>query len=95
MNDKVMREVMSLELSSFPAAGITGSKGSLQQARSETSSRSQQTRDSEARVSENRSKVSNKSKDSRKLTHIRLINLLPLVIRRLFALCHQVRNGMS
>ena len=29
------------------------------------------------------------------LTHISLINLLPLVIRRLFALCHQVRNGMS
>ena len=71
MNDKVMHEAqsykMSLEPSSFPAAGITGSKGSLQQIRSETSSRSHKTRDSEARVSENRSKVSNKSKDSRKL----------------------------
>ena len=71
MNDKVMHEAqsykMSLEPSSFPAAGITGSKGSLQQTRSETSSRSHKTRDSEARVSENRSKVSNKSKDSRKL----------------------------
>ena len=59
--------MMSLEPSSFPAAGISGSKGSLQQTRSETSSRSHQTRDSEAPVSENRSKVSNKSKDSRKL----------------------------
>ena len=71
MNNKVMHEAqsykMSLEPSSFPAAGITGSKGSLQQTRSETSSRSHKTRDSEAPVSENRSKVSNKSKDSRKL----------------------------
>ena len=59
---------MSLEPSSIPAAGITGSsKGSLQQTRSETSSRSHKTRDSEARVPENRFKVSNKSKDSRKL----------------------------
>ena len=71
MNDKVMHEAqsykMSLEPSSFPAAGITGSKGSLQQTRSETSSHSHKTSDSAARVSENRSKVSNKSKDSRKL----------------------------
>ena len=71
MNDKVMHEaqsyLMSLEPSSFPAAGITGSKGSLQQTRSETSSRSHKTRDSEARVCENRSKIPNKSKDSRKL----------------------------
>ena len=71
MNDKTMHEAqsykMSLEASSFLAAGITGSKGSLQQTRSEASSRSHKTRDSEARVSENRSKVSNKSKDSRKL----------------------------
>ena len=71
MNDKVMHEAqsykMSLEPSSFPAAGITGSKGSLQQTRSETSSRSHKTSDSAARISENRSKVSNKSKDSRKL----------------------------
>ena len=70
-NDKTMHEAqsykMSLEASSFLAAGITGSKGSLQQTRSETSSRSHKTRDSEARVSENRSKVSNMSKDSRKL----------------------------
>ena len=57
---------MSLELSSVSAAGITGSKGSLQRTRSESSSRSHKTRDSEARVSENRSKVSNKSKESRK-----------------------------
>ena len=52
MNDKVMHEAqsykMSLETSSFPAAGITGSKGSLRQTRSETSSRSHKTRDSEA-----------------------------------------------
>ena len=99
MNDKVLHEAqsykMSLEPFSFSAAGITESKGSLQQTRSETSSRSHKTRDSEARVSENRSKVSNNSKDSRNLTHICLINLLPLVIRRLFSLCHQVRNGMS
>ena len=71
MNDKVMHEAqsykISLEPSSFPAARITRSKGSLQQNRSETSSRSHKTKDSEARVSENRSKVSNKSKDSRKL----------------------------
>ena len=71
MNNKVMHEAqsykMSLEPSSFPAAGITGSKGSLQQTRSETSSHSHKTSDSAARVSENRSKVSNKSKDSRKL----------------------------
>ena len=71
MNNKVIHEAqnykMSLKPSSFPAAGLTGSKGSLQQTRSETSSRSHKTRDSEARVSENRSKVSNKSKDSRKL----------------------------
>ena len=58
---------MSLEPSSISAAGHTGSKGSLQQTRSETSSRSHKTRDSEARVSGNRSKVSNKTKDSRKL----------------------------
>ena len=58
---------MRLEPSSFSAAGITGSKGSLQQTRSETFSRLHKTRDSEARVSENRSKVSNKTKDSRKL----------------------------
>ena len=67
MNDNVMHEAQSyktsLEPSSFPTAGITGSKGSLQQTRSETSSRSHKTRVSEARVSENRSKVSNKSKD--------------------------------
>ena len=71
MNDKVMHEAQSYKISleplSFPAAGITGSKGSLQQTRSETSSRSHKTRDSEARVSENRSKVSNKTKDNRKL----------------------------
>ena len=71
MNDKVMHEAqsykMSLEPSSISAAGITGSKGSLQQTRSETFSFSHKTRDSEARVSENRSKVSNKSRDSRKL----------------------------
>ena len=71
MNNKVMHEAqsykMSLVPSSFPAAGITGSRGSLQQARSETSSSLHQTRDSESRVSENRSKVSNKSNDSRKL----------------------------
>ena len=52
MNDKVIHEAqsykMSLEPSSFPAARITGSKGSLQQTRSETSSRSHKTRDSEA-----------------------------------------------
>ena len=70
MNDEVIHEAqsykMSLETSSFPAAGITGSKGSLQQTRSETSSRLHKTRDSEARVSENRSKVSNKSKENRK-----------------------------
>ena len=64
---EAMSYKMSLEPSSFPAAGITGSKGSLQQTRSETSSRSHKTRDSEARVCENRSQVSNKSKDSRKL----------------------------
>ena len=58
---------MSLEPSSFPAPGITGSKGSLQQTRFETSSRSDKTIDSKARVSENRSNVSNWSKDSRKL----------------------------
>ena len=43
MNNKVMHEAhnykMSLEPSSFLAAGITGGKGSLQQTRSETSSR--------------------------------------------------------
>ena len=70
MNDKVMHEAqsykMSLEPSPFSAAGITGSKGSVQQTGSETSSRWHKTRDSEARVSENRSKVSNKSKESRK-----------------------------
>ena len=58
---------MSLDTSSFPAPGITGSMGSSQQTRSETSSHSHKTRDSEARLSENRSKVSKKSKDSRKL----------------------------
>ena len=71
MNDKVMHEAhtckMSLEPSSFSAAGITGSEGALQQTMSETSSRSHKTRDSEARVSENRSNVYNKSKDNRKL----------------------------
>ena len=50
---------MSLEPSSFSAAAITGSKGSLQQTRNETSSRSHKTRNSVARVSKNRSKVSN------------------------------------
>ena len=71
MNNKVMHEAqsykMSLELLSFPSPGITRSKGSLQQTRSETSSLPHKTRDSGAGVSENKSKVSNKSKDSRKL----------------------------
>ena len=71
MNDKVMQEAqsynMSLEPSSIPAPGITGSKGSLQQTRSETSSGSQKLRDSEAPVNGNSSKVSNKSKESRQL----------------------------
>ena len=71
MNDKVMHGAqsykMSLERSSFPAPGVTGSKGSLQQTSPETSSRSHKTRNSEARVSKNRYQVSNKSKDSRKL----------------------------
>ena len=71
MNNKVMHEAqiykMILDPSLFSAAGVTGSNGSFQQTRSETSSRSHKTRDSEARVSENRSKVSNKSKDTRKL----------------------------
>ena len=70
MNDKVMHEAqsykMGLESSSLPAPGLTWSKGSLQQTRSETSSCSHKTRYSEARVSENRSKVSNKSRESRK-----------------------------
>ena len=57
---------MSLELSSFLAPDSTLRKGSLQQTRSNTSSRSLKTRDSEARVSENRSRVSIKSKESRK-----------------------------
>ena len=47
MFDKVIHEAqsykMSLEPSSFLAAGITGSKGSLQQTRSEKSSRSRKT----------------------------------------------------
>ena len=51
---------------SFPASGITGSQGSLQKTRTETSSGSHKTKDSEARVSENRSKVSKNSKESRK-----------------------------
>ena len=71
MNDKVLDEAqgykMSLEPSSFSAPGITGSKESLHQTTSETSSRSHKTRDSETPVSENRSKVSSKSKDSRQL----------------------------
>ena len=57
---------MSLEPSSFPATCITGNKESLQETRSETFSRSDKTRDSEARVPENRSNVSNKSKESKK-----------------------------
>ena len=48
MKDKVMHEAqsykMSLEPSPFSAAGITGSKGSLQQTRTQTSSRSQNKR---------------------------------------------------
>ena len=67
MYDKVMHEAqsykMSLEPLSFPSPGITGSKGSLQETKSETFPRSRKTRDSEARVSENRSKFSNKSKE--------------------------------
>ena len=70
MNDKVMQEAqsykMSLEPPSFSSAAITGSMGSLQQTRSETSSNSHKTRESEARVSENRFKVFNKSKESGK-----------------------------
>ena len=70
MNDKVMHKAqsykMSLEASSFSAASITGSKGALQQIRSETSSRSHKTKDCEARVSENMSEVSNKSEEGRK-----------------------------
>ena len=57
---------MSLEPSSFSAAGVTGSKGPLQQTRSETSLRSHKTRVLEALVSGNRSKVSNEFKESRK-----------------------------
>ena len=54
---------MSLEPSSVRAPGITGSKMSLQKT---TSSLSHKTRDSEARVSENRSNIANKSKEDRK-----------------------------
>ena len=99
INDKVMHEAqsykMSLELSSFSAAGVTRSKRSLKQTRSETSSRSRKTRNSEARVLKTglRSLISLGIVEN--LTHIIPINLLPLVIRRLFALCHQVRNGIS
>ena len=56
---------MSLEPSSFPALGLTGSKD-LCSKLGLRSSRSHKTRYSEARVSENRSKVSNKSRESRK-----------------------------
>ena len=70
MTEKKMYEAqsykMSLEPSSFFAAGVTGSKGYLQQTKSETSSRSHKTRDSVAQSSENRSKVSNKAKESKK-----------------------------
>ena len=99
MNDKVMHEAqsykMSLEPSSFPAAGITGSKGfynklGLRHPRARTKQVIQQ---HEYLKTGLRSLISLRIVES--LTHISLINLLPLVIRRLFALCHQVRNGMS
>ena len=86
---------MSLEPSFFSAAGITGSKGSLQRTRSDTSSHLHKTRDSEAPVSENRSKVSNKSKNSRKLDSRKSDKSASLFLRRQFALCHQVGDGMS
>ena len=96
MNDKVIHGAqcykMSLEPSSFSAAGITGEKGSLQRTRSDTSSRLHKTRDSEAPVSENRSKVSNKSKDKRNLESHKSDKSASLFLRRL---CHQVRDGMS
>ena len=100
MNDKIMHEAqsykMSLEPLSFSAAGITGSKGSFKQTRSEIFSSSHKTRDSEARVSENWFKISNKSKDTRKLdSHKSDKSASTLHTSRLFALCHQVRNGMS
>ena len=99
MNDKLMHGAqsykMSLEPSSFPAAGFAGSKGFLQHTRSETSSHSHKARDSDHHYLKTglMSLISLRLVES--LTHISLINLLPLVIRRLFALCHQVRNGMS
>ena len=49
------------------APGITGSTGCSQEIRSGTSSRSHKTSNSETRVSQIRSKVSNKSKESRKI----------------------------
>ena len=58
---------MSLEPSSFAASGITGSTGCSQETRSGTSSRLHKTSNSETRVSQIRSKVSNKSKESRKV----------------------------
>ena len=83
MNDKVIHEAqrfeMSLAPSSLPAPGITGSMESSQQTRSETFSHSHKTRYSDARESENRSKVSNKSlRIVESLTHLSLINLLLL-----------------
>ena len=99
MNDKVMHEAqsykMSLEPSSFPAAGITGARDlynklGLRHPHTRTKQVIQQ---HEYLKTGLRSLISLRIVES--LTHISLINLLPLVIRRLFALCHQVRNGMS
>ena len=99
MNDKVRHEFqsykMSLEASSVQSFALERAKGSSQEIRSETSSRLHKTRDSEARVSETDLKSLISLRKVENMNHISLVNLLPLVIRRLFSLCSQVKNGMS
>ena len=68
MNNQEMHETQSYNMSPEPslvsAPGLTASKDSLQETRSEASLRSHKSRGSDAQVSENRSKVFSKSKES-------------------------------
>ena len=99
MNDKVMHEAqsykMSLELRHFQQPALQGARDlynklGLRHPHAHTKQEIQKHQYLKTGL---RSLISLRIVES--LTHISLINLLPLVIRRLFALCHQVRNGMS
>ena len=99
MNDKVMHEAqsykMSLESCHFQHPALQGARDRYKklglrhhQARTKQKIQKHEYLKTGLRSLKTLRKVGN-------MSHISLINLLPIVIRRLFSLCHQVRNGMS